>query len=407
MLNKDSKENRLNIAQFIDTYYPNIDGVVSVTNHYAKRLNISGKCTVIAPKRRKYIDDSPYEIIRCNGFLIPFLKMDFAMPHTDYQLKKTLKNGNFDLFHAHSPFSMGRYALNMGKKLGIPVVTTFHTKYFDDFKKILKLDILAKGLLKLIIDFYEKADEVWTVNNNMIDTLREYGYKGDVIVMDNGTEFDYPKDAGQLKQKINQLFKFDENETVLTFVGQMIFQKNIKLIIESAKLLKDRGVKFKLLMVGTGYNEKYIKDYTIELGLQNEVIYTGRVSDRRILSGIYTRSDLLLFPSLYDASSIVLIEAAAHKLPGLLIKGATTAEKIVDGHNGFLCEETPECYSDKITELLNNRVLVTAAGENAYNEIYINWDSIIKKAQERYKYVIEKYHIEKQSAQYKKRHEWY
>ncbi|MDD4003277.1 MAG: glycosyltransferase [Clostridia bacterium] len=406
MVNHNNKENGLNIVQFIDTYYPNIDGVVSVTNHYAKRLNIMGKCTVIAPKRRKYVDDSPYEIIRCNGFLIPFLKMDFAMPNTDYQLKKIMKHGNFDLFHAHSPFSMGRYALNMGRKLGVPVVTTFHTKYFDDFKKILKLDILAKGLLKNIIDFYEKADEVWTVNNNMIDTLREYGYNGDVIVMDNGTEFDYPKDAEQLKENINQLFKFSKDETVLTFVGQMIFQKNIKLIIESAKLLKDRGVKFKLLMVGTGYNEKYIKDYTIELGLQNEVIYTGRVSDRRILSGIYARSNLLLFPSLYDASSIVLIEAAAHKLPGLLIKDATTAERIVNGHNGFLCESTPECYSEKITELLNKQILITAAGENAYNEIYINWDSIIKKAQERYKYVINKHRIDKQSAQYKKRHEW-
>ena len=74
------------------------------------------------------------------------------------------------------------------------------------------------------------------------------------------------------------------------------FQKNIKLIIESAKLLKDRGVKFKLLMVGTGYNEKYIKDYTIELGLQNEVIYTGRVSDKKNTVGHLYKKRSFAFP---------------------------------------------------------------------------------------------------------------
>jgi glycosyltransferase involved in cell wall biosynthesis len=402
--NKD--EQKLNVAQFIDTFYPNIDGVVSVTNHYAKRLNVSDRCLVIAPKRKNYTDDLPYEVLRCNAFVIPFLKLDYAMPFTDYNLKKQIKNGGFDIFHAHSPFNMGRYALSMGKKYDIPVVTTFHTKYFDDFKKILKLNGLAKIMLKSIIDFYHKADEVWTVNNNMLETLKEYGYKGEAIVMDNGTEYDYPYDAQDLIDKTNALFKFGKDELVFVFVGQMIFQKNIKMLINSAKRLKDKGVKFKLLMVGTGYNEKFIKEYTLELGLENNVIYTGRVADRKVLSGIYLRSKLLLFPSLYDASSIVLIEAAAHKLPGLLIKGATTAERVVDGRNGFLSEDDPGLYSDKIIELIKNDNLIKAAGENAYNEIYVNWDSIIKKARERYKYVIGKYRAEKRSELYKKRHEW-
>ena len=47
-----------------------------------------------------------------------------------YQLSaKTLKNGNFDLFHAHS-FQYGQIRFEYGQKLGIPVVTTFHTKIF-------------------------------------------------------------------------------------------------------------------------------------------------------------------------------------------------------------------------------------------------------------------------------------
>ena len=405
MLN-DKYTEKLSIAQFIDTFYPNIDGVVSVTNHYAKRLNISDRCTVIAPQRRKYIDDSPYEVVRCKSFIIPGLKLDCAMPGIDYKLRQNLIHSGYDIFHAHSPFNMGNYARIIAKKLSIPIVSTFHTKYFDDFKKILKVNLLAKSMLKNVVHFYEHVDEVWTVNNNMVETLKEYGFKGNAIVMDNGTEYDYPADTDYLKDNINKIYKIGKDEIVLTFVGQMIFQKNIKLIINSAKILKDKNLKFKLFMVGTGYNEKYIKELTTELGLDNNVIYTDRIADRKILSGIYLRSKLLLFPSLYDASSIVLIEAAAHKLPGVLIKGATTAEKIVDGHNGFLCENTSECFANKVLDLLKNEELIKAAGENAYNEIYVNWDGIIKSAKERYKYVIDKYRIEHQTTIYKKRHEW-
>lgn len=405
MFENDIVSRKLNIAEFIDTFYPNIDGVVSVTNHYAKRLNVCDRCTVIAPKRRKYVDDLPYEVIRCKAFMVPLLKLDCAVPSVDVKLKKALMEGGFDIFHAHSPFSLGRYALNMARKLDIPIVATFHTKYYDDFKKYLKLDILAKGALKAVIDFYEKVDEVWTVNNNMVQTLRDYGFKGNVIVMDNATEFDYPEDAESLKEMVNSTYRLGKDELVLTFVGQLILQKNIKLIISSAKLLKDSGLKFKLFMVGTGFDEKYIKEYTKELGLEEDVIYTGRISDRKLLSAIYSRSELLLFPSLYDASSIVLIEAAAHKLPGVLIEGATTAEKIVDGHNGFLSQNDPERYSARILDILKDKELVKKAGENAYLEIYRSWDGVIKRARERYYYIIKNYKG-KPATSYKKRHEW-
>lgn len=399
-------DNKLNIAQFVDTFYPNIDGVVSVTNHYAQRLNISDRCTVFAPKRKNYIDNLPYEVIRCKGFIVPFLKMDCALPNNDIHLKHILKERDFDIYHAHSPFSLGRYACSMARKLDVPIVTTFHTKYFEDFKKILKVKSLAKSALKNIINFYESVDEVWTVNNNMVETLKEYGYSKNAQVMLNGTEYNYPANKDYLIDNINQIYKLDKDELVFTFVGQMIFQKNIKLTIDSVKLLRDKNIKFKLFMVGTGYNEKFIKEYTTELGLDNYVIYTGRIADRNILSGIYLRSKLLMFPSLYDASSIVLIEAAAHKLPGVLINNATTAEKIIDNRNGFLAENTPESFAGRIYELLKDDALITTAGENAFKEIYINWDNIINCAKDRYKLVIDRYKKEHETAVFKKRNEW-
>ena len=54
----------------------------------------------------------------------------------------------------------------------------------------------------------------------------------------------------------------------------------------------------------------------------------GKVTDRTLLSYYYARADLFLFPSLYDASSIVQIEAASQKTPTVFLEGAVTANTV-------------------------------------------------------------------------------
>ncbi len=56
------------------------------------------------------------------------------------------------------------------------------------------------------------------------------------------------------------------------------------------------------------------------LGLNDMVIYTGHVTDTNLLDGLYTRADLLVFPSLYDNAPMVVREAAALGTPSLLAR---------------------------------------------------------------------------------------
>ena len=57
------------------------------------------------------------------------------------------------------------------------------------------------------------------------DTLHEYGYKGSIEVVSNGTDFVVPENINDIIKKTEQKLNIKENELVFLFVGQHIWQK--------------------------------------------------------------------------------------------------------------------------------------------------------------------------------------
>ena len=124
--------------------------------------------------------------------------------------------------------------------------------------------------------------------------------------------------------------------------------------------------------------------------LTGKVILTGRIDNRNELFSFYQRSNLFLFPSLYDASSIVQIEAATFKTPGVFIKDTVTAKTITNNHNGYTSENNVEDFAKVIMHALDNKEELKQIGENAFKELYINYDDVAKIISDRYEYLIEK-----------------
>lgn len=122
--------------------------------------------------------------------------------------------------------------------------------------------------------------------------------------------------------------------------------------------------------------------------MNQDIIMCGKISDRELLANIYARADLFLFPSLYDASSIVQIEAASQKTPTLFVEGAATTATITENVNGFISQNNEENFAEKINEIINNKALYDSVCENVYKDIYINWDSQVSKVFDSYMEII-------------------
>ena len=117
--------------------------------------------------------------------------------------------------------------------------------------------------------------------------------------------------------------------------------------------------------------------------------------DRELLAYYYNRADLFLFPSMYDANSIVQIEASSQKTPTIFVKGAITASDIINNETGFITNEKPKDYAKKIIEVLNNKELYNHVSENAYKKIYRTWDEITDEAYNSYLKLIDEFNKKK------------
>ena len=393
----------LKVVEFSDAYFPSIDGVVNVVNNYMKVLSKENDCTLVVPKypeKLGYVDNEPFKIFRCKS-MRGMEGYRLALPGKDKELEEFLRKEKFDLIHVHSPFGLGKYAIKIGKKLGIPVVATMHTKYYDDILRIVKLRTIAKIVLHNLMKVYKKADSVWTVSGGACQSLRNYGYDGKVTIIPNGTELKYPKNAKELVEKVNKEHKLEGKKNVFLFIGRLALYKNVELILNSLKVLKDKKIDFTMLIVGSGFDEKKLKNLSTELGLDENVIFVGTVRDRTLLQGYYLRSDLMLFPSLFDTSGLVTIEEATHKLPTLAIKNTCVAENIEDEKNGFLAENTVESYSTKLAKIIETPKKLKEVGLEAYNTLQRSWEMVCADVVKNYKKVIKEYK-QKQKEKQKK-----
>lgn len=386
---------KITIGIFCDTFFPMTDGVIMVVDNYARRLIKYGDVIVFVPKLNNYFDDStlPYKVVRCNSIKIPFMDYALPIPKLSKNFLKEFNKYKLDIVHIHSPFSLGKLGVKYAKKHNIPCVATMHSQFKKDILRIAKSKTLATIINNQLIKVFNECDECWAVNNEIANIFyKDYGYKCLPKVMNNATEMLPVENDKQAIKYINKKYHIKSSEKVFLFVGRINILKNILFIADSLKAVKEKRpkLKFKMLYVGIGQDEEMLTNYIKKLNLENEVIMCGKVTDREELACYYKRADLFLFPSTYDASSLVQIEAASQETPGVFLKDTATAGTVTDNINGFISEHTVGAYSDKIIEAMENKKLYEKVSKNSYIDLYKSWDNTIKDVYTRYIELINK-----------------
>src|SRR5208337_2230637 len=185
----------VSVGLFSDGYLPVLDGVALTVHNYAYWLNKeSGRSCVVAPRTPGYVDKESYRVVRF--FSLPTVVRPpyrFGLPGLDLGLRRFLRDEDFSLIHAHSPFGAGLVAARTAKEKKVPLVATLHSKYRDDLARVIRAKAIVDDQIKRIADFYYSADYVWVPQESMVATLREYGYDGPYEVMENGIDLKSPE----------------------------------------------------------------------------------------------------------------------------------------------------------------------------------------------------------------------
>lgn len=383
---------RLKIGMFMDSFYPDINGVILVMENLLRCMSEYADVTLVVPKTGSEKDDKnyPFKIIRIDS--VPLLKTGYRLGMVDLEysrLKRKFKKLDFDIIHIHSPFALGRLGVRVARDKKIPVVATMHTRWEFELKKYLKSNKIASMGVKHLIKTYNKCDKCIALNKALMKVYRDYGYTGEFELINNGTDLETVKDKKKALDLVNKQYNIGKNETVFLFVGRIISVKNIYFILDTLKELKARGKKFKMLFVGSGPDFNELKSRIHKYDMEDCVIMTGKILDRELLKAIYYRATLFLFPSLFDSSSLVQIEAASQETPTIFIEESVTSDTVENNINGFTEKEDVELFANRIEEILNDKELYEKVQKGAKNDLAKPWSEIAKETYKFYLKMIE------------------
>jgi glycosyltransferase involved in cell wall biosynthesis len=295
-------------------------------------------------KKLNEIDfNNQYYLIHYLSIEMPIYNANEEIPIKKYSLPKgsgalwryictPLKLKSMDkLDIVHDPFEIGPMSFNMPFKKVITVhdLTPILFPHTFSIASVLLHKILLKRTLY-------GADKIITdsksTKNDLINYFEISDEKIKVIPLGVDEKFK-PMDPEKVVEfKINHNLDFP----FLLYVGTLEPRKNIPTLIKAFSKLKSRNLNYKLVIAGKkGWKYNTIFNTIDDLNLQNDVVFTGYISDDD-LPLLYNAADVFVYPSIYEGFGLPPLEAMACGTP--VITSNTSSLPEVVGDAGILLD---------------------------------------------------------------------
>lgn len=259
---------------------------------------------------------------------------------------------DFQLLDAHYFYPDGVAAVNMARRLGVPVTITARGS---------DINLLANfpGPRRDIVASATAADHIFTVSAALAAKLRELGAPADKItVARNGVDLELfrpPADRQQLRRVRGV------TTPLLLSVGNLIELKGHHLAIEALQSLPGHH----LWIIGDGPELSALEKLAHRLQVDDRVDFLGRVTQTRLVE-LYGAADALLLCSSREGWANVLLEAMACGTPVVATDVSGNPEVVTDPAAGQLVERTAASIAQGVRNLLDSNP--DRAGTRAYAE---------------------------------------
>jgi glycosyltransferase involved in cell wall biosynthesis len=153
---------------------------------------------------------------------------------------------------------------------------------------------------------------------------------------------------------------------VIGYLGRMVPEKGLDLLLDALKLVKARGIAFKLVIAGDGPLQLTLQAKAVANGIAEHITWHGWLDETR---PFFDTIDLLVVPSRSESFGLVTVEAFAAGRPVLATRTSGSRGLIDSGKNGLLCEIAPDAIADGIATLLAQPELRAALVRQAMADV--------------------------------------
>lgn len=257
-----------------------------------------------------------------------------------YEIYKICKENNYLIIHSNMN-SLSGFSLFAAYLAGVPF-RILHNHTTDNknegvrtlFKRALR------PFSRLFANMYfacSKKAAVWMYGKKALEF-------GKVTIINNAIDlkqFAFAKNRRQIVCKQLGL----ENSFVIGHVGRFVQTKNHSFLIDIFAEVRKNDSIAKLLLVGDGPLRKRIEDKVMNLGLMDNVIFTGVRSD---VADLYNAMDVFVLPSFYEGLPVVGVEVQANGLPFICSSNVTKEIAITDKIRFLGLDKSAQSWKDAI-----------------------------------------------------------
>lgn len=355
----------MRIGIFSDTYFPDINGVVTSLETLRLGLLERGHEVFVVANHNKLFELEQKDHL----LLLPGLELKWTFNNKmsiPYNLRaeKIIETMKLDVIHVQTEFGIGLLARRMAKKLQIPLIYTYHTTWEDYTHYInpMHMKTVEKGSKNLVAilskSLCKPAHFVVTPSLKTKELLISYGVKQAIKVIPTGLDLDRFEvtDAGhQQRLVIKQKYNLSDEELILIFVGRIGEEKGLDILIDAFVDLCDINVK--LLIVGGGPQLKNYQDLIVDKGLQSQIIMTDKVPNAEV-PYYYQLADAFVSASMTETQGLTFIEAMASGCPVLGSDIAVLEDLVISGETGYMFNGSKELelLIRKLNEMSNEEL---------------------------------------------------
>lgn len=300
-------------------------------------------------------------------FDLKFTKNPFSSDNikTVYELKKIIKNGNYDIICSNSTLAgvAARMAVSLAGKPKPYFVHISHGYMFGDNGGLKsKMYLLCEKITSKPVDslvVMNKEDYSLALKHHLGKNIH-YIYGMGVCPEK------FPPVSQSERTEIRRQLKIPDGNFALICAGEFSDRKNQMFIIEAFKMLLQKHKNITLVFAGTGQTIGNCKNAVNKYELGDCVRFLGQVSD---INRIYRSCDILLTASKMEGLPFNVMEAILCGLPVIASDIKGHSDLITDGQNGILFQKNSlEDMVQKTDRILSDKSLFTYIKDNTQLE---------------------------------------
>ena len=331
---------------------------------------------------------------------LPVLNQWAIIRDLETRLEQVIEEIKPDILHAHSPAINGLAALACARKFNIPLVYEIRAFWEDaavDHGTSKEGGLRYRLTRHLETKVLRSASAITTICEGLRADIIGRGIPEDkVTVIPNAVN----PDAFSCNRLIDESLLKKLNltgKTVLGFIGSFYAYEGLPLLLRAIPEILKRAPDIMVLLVGGGPQEKLLKQLISKLGIENKIIFTGRVPHEEVKT-YYDLVDIFIYPRLSMRLTELVtplkpLEAMAQCSLVLASDVGGHKELIEHNVNGVLFKsDDVHALSNEVVKLINNQESwsnIQTAGRR-YVETERNWAASVDRYKSVYSQAIER-----------------